>query len=611
MKLRLGLGFSNPVGGAGGTPPTLITLSNDTVPEDLAAGLDVGTLSNNGTLPGTYSIVADPDNKFAINAAGDGLATDAALDFETAEDHDVTVRFTWDGGTIDQPFAIDVTDVDETTEPPIDPETVTPVFSGGFDVNPVFGKGNGKGKGQGKANALATVVFSIGAVEAGTTYIMHYVADLSLLSNQGKNTFVGFIMKDGNNFHGVGLKGDGTVSGEDPTTIQGNWNALGSVTITDKGTEANGDQYEGLVRIAFSEDGSTYTFSTGTGDDPETAVWTEEVVDQAVSNITDLTTAETFGPAMFIPGTDIGQFSIEIDVWEVVTPQPDFITARYWRLNAVTFNVFPSVAEFQVGMLGQAPHTPVAFLSSSNNGELGGGTGGAAAGRVADGDPTTAWYPSSGSAGQWVGLDFGAPVDVSVFRMTGRSGSQWMTEADLEYSSDGSSWSFAWTGENMAAQDSGSWWLHNVRPNPGATPDGKVLWRFYVTEAADAGSTMQYATLELRDSIGGANLATDTAMFNGQWNDSSHRAQLAVDGNAGTYYSCNGVAGISGPFAHYEFDYDTDIVQIAIKARSDDASKAPKAFSLWHSGDGVNWTQVGSWSGQTGWSNGETRTFNV
>lgn len=301
--------------------PTAVSLSRTTVPEDLAVGLDIGTLTTtdaDATDTFTYSITADPSNKFAISS--DRLTLANALDYETATSHSVTVRSTDSAGnTKDQAFTITVEDVDEDEEPPIDPETVTPVFSGGFDVEPVFGKSNGKGKGQGKTNALASVVFSIGAVQAGTTYVMRTVADLSLLSNQGKSAFVGFIMKDGNSFHGAGLKGDGS-TGEDPTTIEGNWNGLNSVAITDKGTNANGTQYTALSKITFSADASTYTYYTGTGSDPDTAVWTAEISNQAAGNIATLTDAETFGPAIFFPSNDVGQFSIEIDVWEVTIP---------------------------------------------------------------------------------------------------------------------------------------------------------------------------------------------------------------------------------------------------------------------------------------------------
>lgn len=309
--LRIAVGV-----GRGVTAPTDITLSNNTIPEDLAVGLSVGTLSVVGS-ESALSIVSDADNKFALSGAD--LTIDGALDYEAKTSHAVTIRAENAAGFFEKEFTITVTDVDETTAPPIDPATVTPVSSGTFDVTPVFGKSNGKGKGQGKSNALATVVYSIGAVVAGATYIMRTTADLSLLSNQGKDTLTGFGMKDGNQFHMVGLKGNGS-TGQDPTTIQGNWNSLNSVTITDKGTNTNGTQYVALSKIAFSSDGTKYTYSTGTGSDPDTAVWTAEIVDQTVSNITDLTTAETFGPSMFFPASDIGQFTIEIDVWRAQLP---------------------------------------------------------------------------------------------------------------------------------------------------------------------------------------------------------------------------------------------------------------------------------------------------
>jgi hypothetical protein len=106
-----------------GLPPTLtwgarlrgatIVLSGASVAEDAATGTLVGTLSvAGGSGSYTFSITADPDNKFALD--GDDLELDATLDYETATFHTVTIEA--DNGVddpISRTFSIQVIDASE------------------------------------------------------------------------------------------------------------------------------------------------------------------------------------------------------------------------------------------------------------------------------------------------------------------------------------------------------------------------------------------------------------------------------------------------------------------------------------------------------------------
>lgn len=96
----------------------VIQLSANSIAEDAATGTAVGTLSViNGSGSYTFTITADPDNKFAID--GTALEIDQTLNYETATSHSVTVQA--DNG-VDDPitrtFTIFVTDVDEDVTPP-------------------------------------------------------------------------------------------------------------------------------------------------------------------------------------------------------------------------------------------------------------------------------------------------------------------------------------------------------------------------------------------------------------------------------------------------------------------------------------------------------------
>ena len=103
--------------------PTNIALSASIVSESASVGTVVGTLSSNGYPSSTYSKIIDTGSKFSV--VGNELRIAAALDYETATSHSVTIRATNSAGTYDKIFAVSVTN---TTELPVN--TVAPSISG-------------------------------------------------------------------------------------------------------------------------------------------------------------------------------------------------------------------------------------------------------------------------------------------------------------------------------------------------------------------------------------------------------------------------------------------------------------------------------------------------
>jgi hypothetical protein len=117
MLRRIGTWLTSSVATGEVTTGARISLAGSSVAEDAAIGTAIGTLSVvNGSGVYTFSITADPDSKFAID--GTTLETAAALDYETATSHSVTIEA--DNG-VDTPlsrtFVIGVTDVSEPTGP--------------------------------------------------------------------------------------------------------------------------------------------------------------------------------------------------------------------------------------------------------------------------------------------------------------------------------------------------------------------------------------------------------------------------------------------------------------------------------------------------------------
>jgi hypothetical protein len=111
MRLGLGLGFDR--GRPRAASGALILLSLNTVAENASVGATIGTLSvSGGSGSYTFTETADPDSKFSITGAS--LKVGAALNYEAATFHTVTVQA--DNG-VDTPlsrlFNIFVTNINE------------------------------------------------------------------------------------------------------------------------------------------------------------------------------------------------------------------------------------------------------------------------------------------------------------------------------------------------------------------------------------------------------------------------------------------------------------------------------------------------------------------
>jgi hypothetical protein len=298
--------------------PTDIALSAATAAEDAALGTVVGALTGTDPEGGslTFSLTNDASGKFAIS--GTNLIVSGVLDYETATSHNVTVRATDPGGfTYDEVFAITVTNVAET--PPANPlpDDGEVVDDGTFTNPPVVTNVDGAVKISGKkAAGVGAFVYTIpNAPQDNTIYTMLADPDWSLLSNTGKNAFVGFgfIGPAANSaFELAGVRGDGN-TGLVAHTIEGaNFSNAAGHTLTSEGAAGNGTVGSNLLhQIQISADGSTYTYRTGTGTDPATAVWTDEIVDEPVSDLA------RFGIGAYFAAGDTGSFSIAITLWLV------------------------------------------------------------------------------------------------------------------------------------------------------------------------------------------------------------------------------------------------------------------------------------------------------
>jgi hypothetical protein len=273
---------------------------------------------------------------------------------------------------------------------------------------------------------------------------------------------------------------------------------------------------------------------------------------------------------------------------------PTTISARYWSINiSAKVGAEAGVSELEFAQLGG---TKIAGGTASATST----TGGFPASNAIDGSTSTAWVAGSGSLPQRLSVDFGSAVDVNVVRVKGRSSSVYPTTFTVDYSSDGSTWTTAWTV--TGADDSTYTDTPLPYPNPTATGGLKPLWRINVT-ATESG-TLAVNEVEMRGSVSGADL-TGSGRPWCQTVGFSLPVTNAFDNNTTTTYHAAGASGVIG----YEFTDSVSVVELYIYPRSGTPAQAPKDFTLQYSADGVTWTTALSPAAQTGWTAAVPRTF--
>ncbi|AZV21489.1 hypothetical protein [Mesorhizobium sp. M7A.F.Ce.TU.012.03.2.1] len=187
---------------------------------------------------------------------------------------------------------------------------------GGFVEQPVVtttASGNTTVTGKVKPGSFGKFVYPLATLTAGRQYTFRYTPQFSQLAQQGKLAMVGFGLKNGNDFHIVGLRGDGStglhkykVNGTPPN----GWNKQTGHTESDGGAAANGTQAgPNYIRLVVSADGATYKFQTS----PDNVTYTDEYTGQTPTPFSNVSGVLTFGIALWFNNADAGPFSIVID----------------------------------------------------------------------------------------------------------------------------------------------------------------------------------------------------------------------------------------------------------------------------------------------------------
>lgn len=134
--------------------------------------------------------------------------------------------------------------------------------------------------------------------------------------------------------------------------------------------------------------------------------------------------------------------------------------------------------------------------------------------------------------------------------------------------------------------------------------------RYWRVRGRPESGTFSCGELELRGTVGGPDLtgggtAIASSEFSGAW-----LAAYAFNNVIMPAWSATAADG--DPWIGYDFGAgnDVEILEISWTSRSDGSPNTnPTSFSVERSDDGITWTEEASQAGITGWTLGETRTY--
>jgi hypothetical protein len=183
----------------------------------------------------------------------------------------------------------------------VEPPTVTLTASGDTTIS-----------GKVKPGSFGKFVYPFAVVAANTSYVIKYTPNFTRMSQGGKLALVGFGFKNSNDFHIVGLRGDGSTGLKDYQvygTPPNGWNKDTGHTTVQGSAPTNGTQAgPNWIRLDTSSDGTTYTFYSSS----DGATWTAELTGQAPTPFSNVSSVTTFGVALWFNNADTGPFDITI-----------------------------------------------------------------------------------------------------------------------------------------------------------------------------------------------------------------------------------------------------------------------------------------------------------
>ena len=220
--------------------------------------------------------------------------------------------------------------------------------------------------------------------------------------------------------------------------------------------------------------------------------------------------------------------------------------------------------------------------------------------KAADGNTGTHWI--SDVAHPWFQYDYGSGNECDIVEVYIRClyNSSWSPQSFSIQYWDGAAWvtKFKWLDVTIS--------VWGARPSHAfAQQDEYQLWRLRITAGVDS-TYLNIAEAQFRESVGVSKTFSGGYQFWSQQTGSAEASKV-IDNDTGTYWYAGSLP--TPQFFYYDYGSGNGfpVVQFTVTAA---AGYAPKDFSLDYYDPGTtDWVTAASYTGETGWSAGETRTY--
>lgn len=291
-------------------------------------------------------------------------------------------------------------------------------------------------------------------------------------------------------------------------------------------------------------------------------------------------------------------------------PPPAGEAHRYWRLDwgaPFNNNVYMRLGELELRAVSGGPSLPLtAGGTASANSQYYPAT------RAFDGKLTANSKDFVGATQTgWLQWDFGVGnaqeiVEALVQNTSTTNGAeedQHIRNFTLSYSDDGSAWTLVAKKFNHPKAASASTVLSTTTP---ITSPGHRYWRLYIT--ANSGGSIYTALSDLEFMEDGYDVTSGIAN-NASANSTTH-------GPASAAFDASTTSWVTGEnqlpaWIAIDLKIQANINSLSITPQPGSPERTPKDFDLQWSDNGTDWTTAASYTGETGWTNSEKRTFTV
>lgn len=273
---------------------------------------------------------------------------------------------------------------------------------------------------------------------------------------------------------------------------------------------------------------------------------------------------------------------------------------RYWRIN-IASGVGSSLSLGEVEMFDSLFGTDIC---SGGTASASSEAWGSVAANAFDNNIVTWWHANT-TTNEYIQYDLGLGNDKDIIQISivCRAGipDQAPETFTIQYSDNDSDWFDSWTETNITT------WIDTL---PffffASTYTGDpISWRIN-TSAIDGGNEFALAEVEFRATVGGTDLSVGGSGYASNSNG-TYPPSNAFDKNASTFYT----GGSEPAWLAYMLSTPAYIGEVMLQARPSAADQSCKDFTIEYSVDNINWTVQATVEGETGWTNGEVRTFSL